>query len=204
MLPEMNDKNAAIEGVAKKALADKGLLAEIMGGLKEKNEALRYNCHKVLMELTREHGEVLYPYWEYLVEMLDGNNAYRKLSAVQLIARLCKVDKEGRFDKIFDMFFSLLGDRGTILAAYVAANSGKIAVAKPHLRERITGMLIDIDRVYQGKQPEMTKAYIIEAFGEYFEAAEDKEKIKEFVRKQLDSGSPKARKEAKAFLNKWD
>jgi hypothetical protein len=43
----------------------------------------------------------------------------------------------------------------------------------------------------------------IEALGEYLEF-HDKAKILAFVRKQLDSTSPKTRKMAKAFLQKWE
>ncbi len=204
MLPEMYDKNADITEMAAEALADEELLLEMLDGLKNKNETLRYNCHKVLMAVSREHGEVLYPRWDYFVEMLDSRNTYHKLSAVQLLASLAVVDKDDRFDEIFDKYYDLLGGKGTILTAYVAVNSGKIAKAKPHLREQITDLLLDIDRVYRGKQIELIKGSIIEAFGEYFEAAEDKERIREFVRNQLNSESPKTRKQAKTFIDKWD
>jgi hypothetical protein len=203
MLPEMYDKNVDIESIAEKALADEGVLAEMMDGLRNKNETLRYNCFKVLMAISREHGEILYPQWNFITEMLDSSNTYHKLSAIQLLASLCGVDKDGRFDEIFDKYFSLLGDTGTILAAHAAGNAGKIARTKPHLRAKITGILLDIDRIYQGKQVELVKCSVIEAFSEYFEVAEDKERIKEFVRNQLNSESPKTRKWAKAFLDKW-
>ena len=204
MLPEMNDKNADIESMAEKALADERLLSEMLDGLRSKNETFRYNCFKVLMLISREHGEVLYPQWDFFVELLESDNTYRKLSGLQLIANLTRVDEDGKFEEIFDKYYNLLNDRGTILAAYLAANSGKIARAKPHLQAGVTDRLLDIERVYQGKQIELVKSHVIEAFGEYFEEAEHKERIKEFVRNQLSSESPRTRKQAKAFLDKWD
>jgi len=51
--------------------------------------------------------------------------------------------------------------------------------------------------------PELIKASVIEAFDEHFEEAESKGKIREFVRGQLNSESPKTRKRAKEFLDKW-
>jgi hypothetical protein len=203
MLAEMLDKNADISAIAGKAMADEGLLSEILDGLKEKDETLRYNCHKVLIQISEEHGEVLYPHWDYFLEQLDSPNTYHKMSAAQLLARLCTVDKEGRFEGIFDKYIGMLGDKGAVLAAYIALNTGRIAAAKPHLREKITGILMDFDRVYRGKQPEMTKAYVIEAFDMFYGEAENKEEIKEFIRTMLDSSSPKTKKAAKAFLDKW-
>ena len=132
------------------------------------------------------------------------NHGGRALGSVELIANLAKVDKDNKFDEIFTKYYGMLGDKGTILTAYVAVNSGKIARAKPHLREKITDLLLDIDRVYRGKQVELIKGSIVEAFSEYFEESENKERIKEFVGSQLYSGSPKSKKLAKAFLEKWD
>ncbi|MFC1900415.1 hypothetical protein ACFLYN_02365 [Chloroflexota bacterium] len=199
----MHEKNANVTVVAEQALSDERLLSEILEGLKNRNETIRYNCHKVLMAISRERGEVLYPHWDYFVEQLDSSNTYHRLSSVSLLAVLAAVDKENKFDELFDKYFGLLGDKGTVLAMYVARNAGKIAVAKLHLCEEITDRLLDIDSVYRGKQLELTKSSIIEAFDEFYDESESKDRIIEFVSKQLDSESPKTRKAAKAFLNKW-
>lgn len=49
----------------------------------------------------------------------------------------------------------------------------------------------------------MIKAYVIGALDEYFDQSEDKEQILEFVKAQLESESPKTRKRAQQFLEKW-
>ncbi|UCF11737.1 MAG: hypothetical protein JSW06_06710 [Thermoplasmatales archaeon] len=49
----------------------------------------------------------------------------------------------------------------------------------------------------------MIKGFAIEALSEYFEEADDKKKIMEFVKGQLESKSPKTKTEAKEFLKKW-
>jgi hypothetical protein len=43
----------------------------------------------------------------------------------------------------------------------------------------------------------------VEAFGEYAEQSEDRSKILEFVRAQLESESPRTRKKAREFLKRW-
>ena len=203
MLPEMHDKDVSIESVAEKALQDEKLLSELLDGLKSKEETLRYNCFRVLLLISQEHGTALYPKWDYFVEIMTGDNAYWKMSGLLLIASLTRVDTNNRFDKIFDLYYSLLGDKGTVVPAYVAANSGKIARAKPYLQDKITDKLLNIDKIYPGKQPALIKGHAIEAFGEYFEETGNKDKIVEFVRNQLNSDSPRTRKQAENFLNKW-
>ena len=55
----------------------------------------------------------------------------------------------------------------------------------------------------QGKQIDLIKAYAIEAFDEYFELSVNKNLIISFVKAQFESKSPKTRKVAKRFLEKW-
>ena len=63
--------------------------------------------------------------------------------------------------------------------------------------------MLEIEKIHQGKQIDLIKAYVIEGFNEYFEKSSDKNKILDFVSAQLESKSPKTRKLAKQFLRKW-
>jgi hypothetical protein len=204
MIPEMNNKDADIEAVAEKASANRELLSEILDGITSKQETLRYNCHKVLMYISERNGELLYPEWDRFVEFLSSNNSYREISAVQLIANLTQVDRENRFEGIVDKYYSLLDDKSVIVAIYVATSSGIIVKAKPQLEREITNRLLDIDSTHhpEGRKP-LIKAGAIEAFDNYFPEANEKERIIAFVRDQQDCDSPKTRKLARDFLQKW-
>ena len=68
----------------------------------------------------------------------------------------------------------------------------------------ITTKLLNIDRThYDPDRKDLIKGYAIEAFSEYFEEAENKKGIIEFVKNQLKAKSPRTRKKAKEFLKKW-
>lgn len=203
MIPEISDKDINIKSIAGRALADEKLLSELLDGLMLKDETLRYNCFKVVLFISEEHGEALYLKWDFFVRLLDSDNTYWKMSGLQIIANLTRVDADKKFDVIFDKYYSLLADKGTVVAAHTAANSGKIASARPDLQARITDKLLSIDNTYAGKQLDLVKGYIIEAFSVYFAEAENKNRIIEFARNQLNSGSPRTRKQAEQFINKW-
>ncbi len=205
MLPEMNDKELDIETIAEKASAATKLLTEILYGLKSKDETLRYNCHKVLMHISETHGELLYPKWDYFVELLSSGNSYRKMSAVQIMANLTRIDTANKFEDIVDKYYALLDDKSMIVAIYVAANSGGIVLAKPQLERKITNRLLDIDKTHHPeKRKPLIKAGAIEAFDKYFPEAADKERIITFVEEQQNCDSPKTRKIAQEFLRKWE
>lgn len=203
MLPEITDKEIDVESAAAKVIEDRELLPELLDGLTAKDETIRYNCSRVLTIISEEYGTVLYPEWGYFFELLKSKNAYHRMSSLQIIANLTRVDTDNKFEGSFDEYYSLLRDRGTVVAAHLAANSGKIARAKPHLQAKITGTLLNIDSIHPGKQVEMVKSYVIAALDEYFEEAAGKDEIIEFVKKQLNSESPKTRKQAGSFLSKY-
>ena len=201
MLPEMSQKDVNVDSVAEEALANNGLLSELLDGLRSKKETYRYNCSRVLTLISERHGEVLYPEWDYFVSLLSSNNTYHKLSAIMIIANLTGVDTEGRFDKILDTYYRLLDDRSMIAAVYAARSSGKIVRAKPGLEPYVTSRLLKIDETHhESGRKELIKSGAIEAFTEYHDQVKDKTKIIGFVKAQWESESPKTRKLAKEFL----
>ena len=197
----LNNNNLNIVNVTKKALKDKEILLGLLEGILSKNETIRSNSFKVLMLLSNKYPVVLYSKWDYFVGMLDSDNAFFKFMAVQLIANLTKIDKKNKFKKIFGKYYDLLND-SVIVAGHITANSGKIARAKPELQSKITNKLLNIDKTKQ-KHKDLIKAGAIESFSEYFKESNEKGKIIEFIKKQLNCESPKTRKTAKNFLEKW-
>jgi hypothetical protein len=203
MPANLNNKNINIKAIAKKALKDDKLLAELLDNLWSKNETIRYNSHKVLCLISQEHPRILYPQWDYFAQFLKSDNTYHKLSAIHILANLIKADTKGKFEKMFDRFYGLLDDKSFITAAYLAGASGKIARAKPKLQAKITNRLLSIDKTHhQQERKDLVKASIIEAFEEYFEQTRNKKRILEFVEKQLNCESPKTRKTAKEFFKR--
>jgi hypothetical protein len=178
-------------------------LSEALEGILSKKDKVRFRCFKFLLHVSEEQPEMLYPRWDYLVELLDSDNHYHRYIAINLLANLAKVDGENRFEAIFDKYFGNIDGDRTMVAGQAALNSGKIAKAKPKLEAKITDRLLNIGKTHRGKQVDLIKAYAIEAFNEYFGESSEKQGILDFVTAQLDSKSPKTRKASKEFLKKW-
>ena len=205
MKPDLSKKDVDIKEVAKFALGDEEFLSVLIQNLKTKQETVRFNSSKALNLLSKMNPDVLYPEWDYFLDLLDGDNTYWKCSAIPLIANLTRIDKQKKFDTIFVKFFDLMNDRSFIPAAYVARSAAAIVKAKPKLQSKITEKLLGIDETHHNpERRDLVKSDIIEAFGEYFKEAENKKQITEFVRRQLDCSSPKTRKTAAKFLKKWE
>ena len=176
----------------------------MVDNLKSKNETVRYNSSKILFSLTQQKPELLYDKWDDLVKFLDSDNTYHKLSAVLLLGNLTKADKENKFEKLFNKYYSLMDDKSFITAAYVAQASGTIALAKPNLQTKITNKLLKIDETHHiQERKDLAKASIIEAFAQYYKNAKNKKAILNFVETQLKAKSNKTRKKAKDFLKQF-
>jgi hypothetical protein len=180
----IEDKNVTPEAAAEVALTDDEILKELLDGVLSKKDAVRYGSFKALNVLSETHPERLYDKWDFFADMLCNANTPQKYIAIYIIANLTKADPQNKFEKIFDAYYELLGDKSVIPPAHVALNSGKIALAKPHLQAEITNRLLDIDNVVQ-RHKDLVKASAIEAFDAYFEQSKDQQKIGEFVTAQL-------------------
>ena len=203
MLPDLSDKNVDIKAIAKTALADEKMLAHLLANLIIKQETIRFNSFNTLVWIAEKQPEVLYSSWDVFVGLLGSRNTSHQYIAISLIAELVRIDTENRFEPIFDDYYGILETGATITAANLVKNSGKIALAKPALEPQITEKLLSIDTIHKGKQKDLIKGIAVEAFGEYYNKSTGKDKILDFVTKQLESDSPKAKYNAAEFLNAY-
>jgi len=204
MKHNLDQKGISIRELAKKTLSDDELLKELMDGILSKDNTIRGNSFKTLEIVSEENPEFLYPKWDYFAEMLKSKNNYHKYIAIYLLANLTPVDEENKFESIFDDYFGILGGDRAMTASHVALNSSKIAQNRPELQEKIIDTLLRIDEIHQGKQMEMIKANVIESLMNMYPEIKNKERVKEFVKAQMGSSSPKTRKAAALFSERLE
>jgi len=201
----LNDrKGEHLDKVIEKSVADEIILKEMLKGLKSKNETFRYNCFKVLFQISKNQPLLLYPEWDYFLDLLGSPNSYHRMSAINILSNLTQVDTEKKFNLIFNQYFHHLNDESMIVARYLAGSAGKIAKSKPYLQNKIVEKLLKIDSTHhEGGRKDLIKYDIIQSLSEIFEGITGKERIFTFVEKQLDCSSPKTRKVAKDFLKRF-
>ena len=198
------EKDPEIDPLAVLVLQDESLLTELIKGLRSKKETYRFNCLKILDKIGKDDPNQLYKYWDGLVEQLRSSNAYHRMTGIILLADLAYVDKEGRFENIFDDYFGLLDDEKVIVACYVGRYAWKIAEGEPQLREKVVEALLGIIHTHHVEDRKaLVSADIIPSLGKIYETSSNKKKIMSFVEGHLDASSPKARKAAKAFLKQF-
>ncbi len=202
------DKRVTKEELLNRVKQDFSLIPLLLKGVDHPKAAVRYGCAKVLMDLSEEHPEKLYPSFDFFVNLLD--NKYRILTwnALAIIANLTRVDADKKFDAVFDKYYSFLDNDYMVTVANVVGNSGKIALAKPYLIPKITDELLKVQDL--SVTPHLTEEcrrviaqHAIKTLDLFFDRIDQKERVISFVKLHLDSPRKKLRTAAEKFLGKW-
>jgi len=210
LLVKLAEKTLTKDGLRQRVKQDFGLLPVLIEGTCSAKVAVRYGCAKVLMDLSAEYPERLYPYMDSFIGLLDSKYRILLWNALAIIANLAGVDEEKKFDAVFDKYCGFLNNEYMVTVANTVGNSGKIALAKPYLIPNITGELLKVEDV--SVTPHLTEECkrviaesVIKTFDLFFDKLEEKEKKKVlgFVERQLNSSRRTLSAKAAGFIEKW-
>jgi hypothetical protein len=209
ILQQIENKKYSKEELAEKIKSNYNLLPDIIKGVSSPKATVRYGCGNVLKLLSEENPKELYPYMDFFIELLDSEYRILTWVAMAIIANLAEVDTDNRFDGIFDKYYSYLNDEYMVTVANVVGNSGRIAKAKPHLAEKITNVLINVEKIKTTPHltPECRNVIIehaITSLDMYFDQIENKDEVVSFVKRQLNNSRKTAKMKAEKFLKKND
>lgn len=203
ILDELGKKGIEAEDLADKVSRNPDLLPEILDGVSSAEARLRFNSAKILRIISEKQPKILYSKIEFFVDLLDSENNILKWIAIDIIGNLASVDSENKFDRIFRRFYDLLSDESMITAGHVIDNSGKIAVAKPYLQDRITEKLLKVEKIeYKTSEcRNILLGKVISSFDKYIDQFDNKKKMISLVRRQLKNSRKATRAKAEKFLN---
>ena len=209
LLQKLADKSITKEQLLKKVKQNPNLIPEILSGISSNKPAIRYGCGKILMELSEEKPDYLYPHMDFFSTLLDSKYRILTWNALCIIANLTKVDIENKFDTFFEKYYGFLDNDYMVTVANVVGNSGKIALAKPQLTQRIVEKLLTVEHI--SITPHLTEEckrviaeHAIRSFDMFFPQIEQKQKVILFVKKHLKSSRKTLQNESEKFLKKWD
>jgi hypothetical protein len=208
LLRKLGSKEISKAQLLSKVQLDFDLLPELLQGTSSSKASVRYGCGKVLMDLSEKYPEKLYSYMDNFIELLNSKRRILTWNAIAIIANLTRVDKDRKFDAIFDRYYGFLCDEYMVTVANVVCNSIKIVLAKPYLVQRITAQLLRVQDLKA--TPHLTEQcklviaqHAIKTFDAFFKRIEVKEQVLAFVQKYLNSSRTALREEAEIFLKKW-
>lgn len=208
LLQKLLEKSIAKEELLQKVKQNFDVLPLIIRGVSSSKAAIRYGCARVLMNLSEEYPEQLYPYMDAFIDLLDSKYRILTWNALAIIANLATVDTDNKVDAIFNKYFRFINDEYMVTVANVVGHAGKIALAKPYLINNITDELLKVETI--STTPHLTEECkrviaqaAIKSFNMFFDQIEQKEKVIAFVERHLTSSRKTLRKDAETFLKRY-
>jgi hypothetical protein len=204
IIDQISQKGFDKDKIAREVIKNPELLAELIEGLQSDKAQTRYGCEKVLRAISEQRPDVLYPYFDSFVKMLDSANSFLKWGAIITIGNLASLDSENKFEKIYAKYFAPVHGPVMITAANIIESASKIALAKPHLREKITKEILKVNNAkYQTDEcRNVAIGHAIDSLDRYFEQIKNKKPVMDFVRQQLENTRAPVRKRAEKFVKK--
>ena len=71
LLEKLVNRTLTKEQLAAKVRKDFNLIPDLIHGISSSKAAIRYGCGKILMDLSEEYPEKIYPHWDFFVNLLD-------------------------------------------------------------------------------------------------------------------------------------
>ena len=211
ILQQLEEGKISKSELEKAVEGDFSLLPSLILALSSTKPRVRYGAASALTALSVKHPAGLYPQMEFFIQLLDSNRRILIWNALAIIANLCPVDTEKKFDTVFDKYFGLLKNEYMVTVANVVGNSAQIANAKPYLVPKITKALLDVEKIQT--TPHLTEECkkvisekAIESFDKFFNkmSHEEKSEVLYFVKRYTKNPRKTLEKKANDFLKRWE
>jgi len=208
LLHKLGNKEITKTQLLLMAESDSNLVPLLLEGTNSDRASVRYGCGYVLTNLSEKHPDKLYQYMDKFIGLLGSQHRILTWNALAIIANLTAVDGDGKFESIFDKYYSFLGNEYMVTVANVVANSTIIGSNKLCLADRIAAKLLKVQNLKT--TPHLTeecKLVIAEKAIQTFDAlnknADDKRQLLVFARKYTNCSRDSLKMEAQNFLKKW-
>jgi hypothetical protein len=209
VVEQLGQKGADSEAIAKRVIAHPAAVAKLIEAIQTEKGTARYNYEKVLRLVSERKPELIYPWFDAFVTLLDNDNSFLKWGAVMTVANLVAVDAENKFEPVFRKYYGPIKGPAMVTAANIIGSSAKIARARPDLTQRITCEILKVEKAtyerHGSPSPECRNVVIgqaIDAFDQFFDQIEDQAAVLKFVKRQVKNTRKPVAKRAEKFLRR--
>jgi hypothetical protein len=203
-------KEKDIEKLVNQTILNPELIETLIEIINTEKSSIKFTCEKILRQTSEVKPILIYPYFDFFVDLLQSDNNFLKWGTVITISNLTLSDIDNKFDKIFDKYFKFISGPSMITSSNIIKSSWKIANAKPKLTNKIANEILKVEKAsYEIKgefSPECKNivcGYAIDSFDKFFGKIKNKDKIIKFVCNQVNNTRNSVRKKAEKFLKKY-
>ena len=174
-------------------------------GLASPQARTKFGSAKELRRLSEQDPGLLYPRFDFFARLLESENHVLRWDSTRILGHLARVDSECRIDRLLDRYLAPIAGHELIAAANAIQGAADIALAKPHLADRIAREILKVGHARYAT-PEcrhVAAGHAIRALDRFFEHIPNKAPVLAFVESQFASPRPATRKKAEKFWARW-
>lgn len=105
----------------------------------------RFAAGKALSVTAERDPCRVYPHFDRIASLLDGESKVVRWNALQIIAALAPADSDRKLDAILDKYLAFIRCGNLISAANAIRGAGRIALARLELADRIIPALLSVE-----------------------------------------------------------
>jgi len=202
---QLSSAGANYPAVVARALRSPELIDDLCRGISSATTRVRYASAKALWLVSGEAPDLLYPRFDFFVNLFDGDNRILRWNATRILGNLAAADRENKLEPLLDRYLAPIRGPELIGAANIIGAAAAIALAKPHLADRIAAAILQVNRATYAT-PEcrnVAAGHAIQALARFFPQLQNTKPVLAFVRVQLKNSRPATRKKAAKFLQKF-
>ena len=205
LFDQIADKGMPRDKIMEQIYADPKLMEVLFEGLSIKRATVKYGSERMLRAISEDKPELVYPYFDKLVALMNSSNNVMKWGAIVMLANLAVVDFDDKLDELFDAYFKPLKGPVLITAGNIISSAPKIALEKPYLSEKISKEILLVERgKYQTAEcKNIAIGHAIDAYAQFIELIHDKKSVFNFVKRHVNNPRENVRKSATRFLKKF-
>ena len=180
------------------------LVDSLLEGLSSITPPVKFGSAKALWLLGEAAPELLYPRFDVFLALLDSKNSILRWNATRALACLAPVDSDEKLVAALDKYLSPIPGPQMIAAVNTIQWASRIALAKPHLADRIARAIVGVRNAsYKTEEcRNVAVGHAIVSLDRFFHLVGDKRAIIAFVSAQLDNPRPATRKKAALFVKR--
>jgi hypothetical protein len=158
------------------------IINKLFTDIESKDDNIRFNAFKELLEITENNVSWVYDKWFVLVDKLYSGNSFQRSIGLMLLANLSKSDLENRFETILDHYLEFFEDEKFITSRQCIQNVWKIALSNDFSKKKIIQKLKEsyFENINLSKHGNLIKQDIIGSLTQIFIITKD-ESISELI-----------------------
>lgn len=112
--------------------------------LKSKDPKVKYSYAKELLKISSDNPHLLYPHYDYFVEMSNSDSNVLKWTAIDILGNLSVVDDQNKSESLIEDLYAFLQGGHLITCNHTIYALGEIAKNKSVLKSGIIETLLKV------------------------------------------------------------